>query len=185
MVYYRPLAETKIIVNASPYGLGAILTQTQPSGEFRPIVYASRVLTTTEQRYSQTEQGRLSVLGSFEQFHYYLYDKKFTVITDHKLQDKLLSSKGAPTLRIRRWLLKMSPYDYTIRYEPKRKNPSDILPYETPNDDTKHNINATINDATLRAVFFDEKKQESHTDDTIKAIIKCITSRKRNKLNST
>ena len=47
------------------------------------------------------------------------------MITDHTPQEKLLSSKGAPTPRIQRWLLKMQPYDYTIQYEPEHKNPGD------------------------------------------------------------
>ena len=93
------------------------------------------------------------------------------MITDYKPQEKLLSSKGAPTPRIQRWLLKMQPYDYTVQYEPGHKNPGDILsrsplPYETTNDDTEHHINA-INDATASAVSI-----ESHKDDTIKAIMK-------------
>ena len=55
MTHHQPLGETKAIVDVSSYGLGGILTQKQLTTNFRPIVYASRVLTPTEQRYSQTE----------------------------------------------------------------------------------------------------------------------------------
>jgi len=48
MSYYNQNAETNIIVDASPYGLGAILTQKQISGEFRPVAYGSRTLTPVE-----------------------------------------------------------------------------------------------------------------------------------------
>ena len=37
MAYYIPDAETKVIVDASPIGLGAILSQKQKTGEFRPV----------------------------------------------------------------------------------------------------------------------------------------------------
>ena len=46
---------------ASSYGLGAILTQKQPTGENRPIAYVSRALTPTEQQYAQIEKEALAV----------------------------------------------------------------------------------------------------------------------------
>ena len=49
MVYFNPKQETTVLVDASPVGLGAILTQNG-----KVICYASRTLTATEQRYSQT-----------------------------------------------------------------------------------------------------------------------------------
>ena len=42
-------AETKLIVDASPFGLGCVLTQTFDS-RWQPGAYASRSLTVTEQR---------------------------------------------------------------------------------------------------------------------------------------
>jgi hypothetical protein len=51
MSYYNQNAETNTIIDASPYGLGAILTQKQKCGEFRPVAFASRTLTPVERRY--------------------------------------------------------------------------------------------------------------------------------------
>ena len=62
MAYYIPDTETKVIVDASPIGLGAILSQKQKTGEFRPVVYASKALNPAGQRYSQTERESLAVL---------------------------------------------------------------------------------------------------------------------------
>jgi len=45
MAYYRPKAKTNIVVDTSPYGLGAILNQQQSNGEYRPVAYASKTLT--------------------------------------------------------------------------------------------------------------------------------------------
>ena len=44
MENYIPDAETKVIVDASPIGFGAILSQSQKTGEFRPVVCASKAL---------------------------------------------------------------------------------------------------------------------------------------------
>lgn len=51
MAYFDPKKETDILVDASPVGLGAVLTQ-----DGRVLCYASRGLTDVEQRYSQTER---------------------------------------------------------------------------------------------------------------------------------
>ncbi|CAB4011800.1 Hypothetical predicted protein [Paramuricea clavata] len=63
-------AKTKIVCDASPVGLGAILLQ-EHKGEDRVICYASRGLTEVEGRYSQTEQEPLAVVWSCERFYFY------------------------------------------------------------------------------------------------------------------
>ena len=42
MAYYNPSAETHLIVDGNPCGVGAVLNQKQPNGDFRPVAYASR-----------------------------------------------------------------------------------------------------------------------------------------------
>ena len=56
MTYFTPGLPTRIVTDASPVGLGAILEQKQSDGEYRPVYYASRKLTDTESRYSQFER---------------------------------------------------------------------------------------------------------------------------------
>ena len=46
---YDPCRETIVSADASSYGLGAVLLQTQ-DGERRPVVYVSRAMTQTEGR---------------------------------------------------------------------------------------------------------------------------------------
>ena len=59
LAYFDKNAPTKIITDASPVGLGAVLVQEQDSA-WTPACYASHSLTGCEQRYSQTEKcGRV------------------------------------------------------------------------------------------------------------------------------
>ena len=78
--YFDPEKETKISVDASPVGLAAILSQVDPQTEERHVItYASRSLTATEQRYSQTEREALAVVWACEHLHLYVYGKPITV----------------------------------------------------------------------------------------------------------
>ena len=61
LAYFHKNAPTKIITDASPVGLGAVLVQEQ-NGAWTPVCYASRSLTGREQRYSQTEKEALGVV---------------------------------------------------------------------------------------------------------------------------
>ena len=63
------------------------------NGMLRPVAYASRAMTPTEQRYSQIEKEALATTWSLKRFNDYLYGMSFNVETDHKPRVSLLSSK--------------------------------------------------------------------------------------------
>ena len=91
MAYFDPKKPTEVIVDASPVGLGAILT------EGKIISYTSRALTDTEQKYSQTDREFLAVVYRVEHFHLYLFGSRFTVTTDHKPLVGIISSSKPTT----------------------------------------------------------------------------------------
>ena len=83
--YYSMQRKTEVYVDASPVGLSAILMQYDDANDERDIIqFASRALTPTEAKYSQTEREALSVVFACEHFNMYVYGTSFTVITDHK-----------------------------------------------------------------------------------------------------
>ena len=83
--YFDPVKDTELSVDASPVGLAAILSpKGQETGTSHIVTYASRSLTETEQRYSQSEREALGIVWACENLHLYIYGKPLTVYTDYK-----------------------------------------------------------------------------------------------------
>ena len=126
MSYYDPLKQTELHVHASPYGLGAILTQTTTPGhdDSKVIAYASRSLTDTESKYSQIEREALAIVFGIEHFHLYLYGHEFTLITDHKPLELIYqNSRSRPSARLERWCLRLPRLHISGQISPWTNNP--------------------------------------------------------------
>lgn len=123
MAYFNPAKSTKLLVDASQVGLGAVLTQ-----EGKIISYASKELSDVEKRYSQTEKEALTIVWGIEHFHLYLFGSEFILTTDHKPLEIIFNNpRSKPPARIERWRLRLQPYDFKVEYRPGKGNPADYL----------------------------------------------------------
>ena len=120
LAHYDPQAETQVSADASPYGLGAVMTQKQENGEWRPVAYNSRALSDVERRYAQIEKEALAVTWACERLSDLLIGKTFHLKTDHKPLIPLLSTKDLDTLppRIQRFRMRLMRFHYTIEHIP-------------------------------------------------------------------
>ena len=108
--YYDVKKPVVLTVDSSSHGLGAALIQNDSV-----VAYASRALTDTEQRYAQIEKEALAVVFACTKFHKMIYGKTFTVESDHKPLESIMTKPihKAP-MRIQRMLLKLQPYTFKL-----------------------------------------------------------------------
>lgn len=126
LAHYDPQRPIKLECDASPYGLGAVLTQVMEDNTERPIAYASRSLTKTEKHYSQIDKEALALVWGVKKFHTYVFARRFTLRTDHKPLTAIFSpTKAIPATtaaRLQRYALYLSGFDYDIEYRSSSKH---------------------------------------------------------------
>lgn len=141
--YFDPKLQVQVVVDASPVGLGAMLTQKTNNGLTNIICYASRTLTPVERRYSQIEREGLAIAWACQKFHLYLYGgPTFDIITDHKpLVPMFNNPRSQLPPRLLRWRLKMQQYNFNVLYHPGNQNPADYLSRHPPSSLSPHEAN--------------------------------------------
>ena len=117
---YNPDASTKICVDASTYGLMAVLLQQQHDDKWKPVAFASRSITETERRYSQIEKEALALVWACEKFADYVIGKAILLETDHKPLVPLLGKTNLDCLppRVLRFRIRLMRFDYSISHVP-------------------------------------------------------------------
>lgn len=126
LVPYDEKRKLILAYDASPYGVGAVISHAMDDGEERPSAFASRTLTKSERNYSQIDKEAMGIVFGVRKFHKYLYGRMFHLLTDHKPLVTILGPKTAvPTLaaaRMQRWAVILQAYDYQVEYRSSAEN---------------------------------------------------------------
>ena len=106
--------------DASDSGIGAVLLQCHEDVYF-PVAYASKKLSSAQQKYAVIERECLAIIWALEKFTVYLYGKEFVIQTDHQPLT-FLKTAHLSNPRLLRWALKLQPYLFRIEAIPGRDN---------------------------------------------------------------
>lgn len=179
VAYFDPRKESTLMVDASPVGLAAILTQ-----EGKIIAYASKALSEVEQRYSQTEKEALAIVWGCEHFHLYLYGHKFNLVSDCRpLEVVFNNSNSKPKARIERWRLRLQGYNFKIIFKEGKKNVADYISRHVGTcKDTKQSeyaeeyVKYIIENAVPKSMSLDEICESTNRDTLLQNVIECVES---------
>ena len=189
IAYFNPTKKVEIVVDASPVGVGAVFTQfcEKPDGSRtapQVVAYASRTLTDTERRYSQTEREALAIVWACERFHLYVFGTNFTVVTDHKpLVPMFNNPKSTLPARVERLRLRTSSYTMKVEYRPGAENPADFLsrhplPKQSTSDRNAMDdyVNYIMDNAVPRSLTQAEIQEATQKDATMQKLKQFIQS---------
>ena len=111
---------TKVCADPSTFGLGAVLLQQQQESEWKPVAFASRTMSETEQRYSQIEKEALALVWACKKFSGYITGKRIHLETDHLPSVPLLSKTHLDRLPpcVLHFRLRLMQFDYSISHVP-------------------------------------------------------------------
>ena len=152
--------------DASDFAIGSQLLQKQ-GNLLRPLGFAGRKLTQTEQNYSVSEKELLAVVYAYDKFYHYVFGRKIIFFTDHK---PLVTAKQLkkPFGRLGRLFLKISEADYEIVYKPGSVNYiPDFLSRVYP-EDKVCSVNMTRIQSSIDWV------SEQSKDETLKRLVELV-----------
>ena len=118
LAYFNKTKKHTIQCDAFKKELGAVLLQ-----ESKPVMYMSRALTETEQRYSNIEQELLAIVFTLERLNHYTFGRTIMVQSDHQpLQSIWKKSIVSASPRLQRLLLRLAHYNLNIEFLRENEN---------------------------------------------------------------
>lgn len=190
--YYNPELPLILTCDASNVGIGAVLAHKFPDGSEKPIEFASRTLSSAEQKYAAVEKEALAIIFATKKFYQYLIGRHFTLNTDHKPLLAIFGEhRGLPQMsanRLQRWAFQLSAFNYTIKHVKSAENCADLFSRLPQVDSRKANendvtyLNFVTNNSDL-PIIYDDILSETQKDKTLMVIIDAVKSGNKNNIN--
>lgn len=126
LTFYDPNLPLILATDASPTGVGAVLSHKFPDGTEKPIRFISKSLNNTQKKYAQIDKEAHAIVFAVKKLHKYLYGGRFTLVTDHRPLTQIFSLKNSlPTysaLRMQHYAIFLRAYNYDIVYKRSENN---------------------------------------------------------------
>jgi hypothetical protein len=185
--YYDQSKDTELIVDASPVGLAAILTQKSDSG-MKVLSYASRALTDVEQRYPQVHREALALTWGILYYSVYLRGcKPFSVVSDNNTVVHIFNkTTSSPPPRIERMIMKVQQFCFKVVHKSGKDNAADYLsrhPMPLVNElsksmnDIEEHVNFIARSCIPKSMSLDEIAQATELDPVLQRVIHVLQTR--------
>ncbi|XP_058023902.1 uncharacterized protein K02A2.6-like, partial [Ahaetulla prasina] len=180
LIQYNGTLPLVLVCDASPYGVGAVLSHRLPNGTEAPIAYYSRTMSSAERNYSQLDREALAIVSGVKKFHEYVFGHDFEIVTDHRpLLGLLAGDRPTPVAlspRLTRWTIFLAAYSYKLLHRPgKELGHADALSRcplpETIEDPTPGTPILLIDSLDSGPVTSKEVARASYKDITIRTVI--------------
>lgn len=123
LMHFDPQLPSTLEVDASDFAIGAVLSQTDSTGQTHPIAFYSRKMSPAETNYEIHDKEMLAVVEAMREWRIYLEgaSHQITIYTDHRNLEHFVTTKTL-NRRQARWSLDLASYDFVIIYRPGSKN---------------------------------------------------------------
>uniref|UniRef100_A0A8C6L5X0 Gypsy retrotransposon integrase-like protein 1 n=3 Tax=Nothobranchius furzeri TaxID=105023 RepID=A0A8C6L5X0_NOTFU len=110
-------------VDASAFGVGAVLSQRSKDDKVHPCAFFSKTLSSTERNYDVGDRELLAIKLALEEWRHWLEGvvTPFIVWTDHKNLEYIKTAKRLNS-RQARWAIFFTRFNFTLSYRPGEKN---------------------------------------------------------------
>lgn len=148
----------EVATDASQYGIGGMLYQTEEQDCRRYISFVSKSLTAAQRNYPAMRRELLAVLYSITQFRDWILGAKFHLFTDHSALRYLLT-KPHTNRTLNYWAFTLMEYDFDVQHRPGIMNvlPDRLSRLYPPflcneGEDGRANLNSTPTSSTNQPV---------------------------------
>lgn len=167
---YDPSKPLILTTDASPYGVGAVLSHQVGQIE-KPVCFASSTLTPAQLNYGQIHKEALAVMFGVSKFHKYLYGTEFTLVTDSSALKQIFNpQKGSTAVaisRLHRWAVILSNYSYRVVHRPGKSIGNADALSRLPLPDENRIEHMSVAEHNLQKYFGIDEIREQLSRDTI------------------
>lgn len=126
LVHFSNNLPIVLATDASPVGVGAVLSHIMPDESEKPIQFASQTLSSSQRKWAQIDKEGYAIIFGIKRFHQYLFGRKFVLYTDHAPLVQIFSpKKGLPVMtdsRMQHYAIFLQGFEFYIRHKNSKSN---------------------------------------------------------------